>query len=276
MTNLRILYDNILSRASLAASSTAGMLTTSNLLTDVKTAVHRSMGTSVAYTMTWAAAQTVGAVALPATNLSSSATIRVQLYSDAAGTTPVADSGTVSACASEHLGLHGWGTPIDANAFAHGGASKSAVWFGGQISGVRRCVVTLTDAGNPAGYIDCARLVVGPYWEAPYNPNYGVQAGMPDLTRTERSEAGDLLTVRGAQHQTMSLDLAWLAETDRAKLAKLFRSVGSHTSLFVSLLPGHTQASAEQDHMIYGRHAANPFTLDFYNAYSTRIEIEGW
>lgn len=276
MPNLRLIYDNVVSSATLTASTTAGTLAASNMLTDVKSAVHRSAGTSVTYTMTWTTAQIIGGIALPATNLSATASIRVRLFSDTAGTAQIADSGTVDACPSGQLGLHGWGSPIDANAFAHGGASKAAVWFSTQFSTVRRCVVTLTDSSNPAGYIDCARLVVGPYWEAPYNPKYGAQMGRPDLTTTERSEAGDLLTVRGAQHETMSLDFAWLDEPGRARLAKIFRSVGGHTSLFISLLPGHAQASAEQDHMIYGRRAASPFTLDFYNAYSTRIEIEGW
>jgi hypothetical protein len=74
----------------------------------------------------------------------------------------------------------------------------------------------------------------------------------------------------------MSLDLDWLTEAKRAELAKIFRSVGSHTSLFISLFPGDSSPSAEQDHMIYGKRSASAFALDFYDAYSTRIEIEGW
>lgn len=276
MPNLRLIYDNVASSATLTASTTAGTLAASNMLTDVKSAVHRSIGTSVTYTMTWSLAQTVGGVALPATNLTSSATIRVQLYSDTAGTTQIADSGTVSACPSSQLGLFGWGSNINANAFAHGGASKTAVWFSTQLSTVRRCVITLVDTSNPAGYIDCARLVVGPYWEAPYNPKYGATAGTQDLTKVERSGSGDQLTVRGPQYQTMSLDLSLLNEAKRAELAKIIRSVGSFRSVFFSLMPGSSTASAEQDHMIYGKRSSSPFTFDFFNAFSTRVEIEGW
>ena len=276
MPNLRLIYDNVASSATLTASTTAGTLAASNMLTDVKSAVHRSTGTSVTYTLTWASAQTVGGVALPATNLTSTATIRVQLYSDTAGTTQIADSGTVSACPSSQLGLFGWGASINANAFAHGGASKAAVWFSTQFSTVRRCVITLTDASNLAGYIDCARLVLGPYWEAAYNPKYGATAGTQDLTKVDRSEAGDQLTVRGPQFQTMSLDLALLTEAKRSELAKIIRSIGSHRSVFLSLLPGNSAATAEQDHMIYGKRSSSPFTFDFFNAFSTQIEVEGW
>lgn len=276
MPNMRLIYDNVASSATLTTSSTAGLLVASNMLTDVKSAVHRSTGTSVSYTLTWAANQVVGGVALPATNLTATATIRVQLYSDTAGTVQIADSGTVSACPSSQLGLFGWGSSINANAFAHGGASKVAVWFSTQLSTARRCVITLTDTSNPAGYIDCARLVLGPYWEAPYNPKYGAAAGTQDLTKVDRSEGGDQLTVRGPQYQTMSLDLALLPEAKRAELAKIIRSVGSHTNVFLSLLPGSATASAEQDHMIYGKRSSSPFTFDFFNAFSTKIEIEGW
>lgn len=276
MPNMRLIYDNVASSATLTTSSTAGLLVASNMLTDVKSAVHRSTGTSVSYTLTWAANQAVGGVALPATNLTSTATIRVQLYSDTAGTTQIADSGTVSACPSAQLGLFGWGSNINANAFAHGGASKTAVWFSTQLNTVRRCVITLTDTSNPAGYIDCARLVLGPYWEAPYNPKYGAAAGTQDLTKVDRSEGGDQFTVRGPQYQTMSLDLALLPEAKRAELAKIVRSVGSHTNVFLSLLPGSAAATAEQDHMIYGKRSSSPFTFDFFNAFSTKVEIEGW
>lgn len=276
MPNLRIIFDNVANTSTLTASTTAGSLVESNMLTDAKASVHRSTGTSVVYTMTWATAQKIGGVALPATNLTSAATIRVQLYSDTAGTTQIADSGVKNACASAHLGLHGWGANINANAFAYGGASKTAAWFTTQPATVGRCVITLTDAANPAGYIDCARIVAGPYWEAPTNPDYGVTSGITDLTKTARAESGDALTTRGAQYQSMSLNLANLAEADRAAFAKIVRSAGSYRNLFFSLLPDNVDASAEQDHMVYGKRANGAFTFDFFNSFSTNVEIEGW
>lgn len=275
MSNLRIIYDNVANSSTLSASTTAGSLVAANMLNDSKVVVHRSTGPSVVYTMTWASAQTVGAVALPATNLTSAATIRVQLYSDTAGTTQIADSGTVAACPSSTLGLHGWGANIDANAFAFGGSSKSAVWMATQHSTVRRCVITLSDATNPAGFIDCSRIVLGPYWESERNPGYGAQAGVQDMSRTQRTEAGDALVVRGAQYQTMSLSLADMTETSRAAFTKIVRSAGSYKNLFISLLPG-VGSTAEQDHMIYGKRSNGGFTFDYFNGFSTRVEIEGW
>lgn len=275
MPNLRIIHDNAAHRVSaLTASTTAGALTASNLLTDVKTQVHRSTDTSVTYTATWTNLESLGGLALPATNLTSAATIRVRLYSDSAGTTLIADSGTISACPSAHLGLHGWSGVINANAFPYGGASKVAVWFNSHWN-ARRCVVDLVDTSNPAGYIDCARLVVGPYWEAPINPKYGASAGVVDTTEASRSEAGDQLVVRGAVYERMALELADLKETHRPQLAKILRSSGAFRNMFFSLLPG-AGAALEQDHMIYGRRPSSPFRMDFYDSYSTSMEIEGW
>lgn len=169
MKNLIIIHDNAADRCtSLTASNTSGTLYASNMLNDLKGLAHRSTGTSVSYTLTWANPQSVGGVGLPATNLTAEATIRVRLYSDTTGTTLVADSGTKYACPGLNLGMWDWTQPLNANAFAYGGASKSAVWFETHFS-VRRCVIDLVDTANPAGYIDCSRLVVGAYWSPQYN-----------------------------------------------------------------------------------------------------------
>ena len=174
MSNLRIIYDNVADRAtSLTASTTAGSLLASNMQNDTKGIVHRSTGLTVVYTLTWTNLTTVGGVGLPATNLSADSTIRVQLYSDTACTTQLADSGTIYACPGNTLETWNWTLPLNANAFAFGGLSKSSCWFTNHYA-VRGCKITLTDtSANTAGYIDCSRLVVGPYWE----PKQNVQNG---------------------------------------------------------------------------------------------------
>ena len=67
MPNLRLIHDNAADRAtSIAASTTSGALVAAYLQNDFKGQVHRSTGTSVTYTLTWTAGETVGAVALVA------------------------------------------------------------------------------------------------------------------------------------------------------------------------------------------------------------------
>lgn len=276
MPNLRLIHDNAADRAtSLAASTTAGALVAAYLQNDFKGQAHRSTGTSVSYTLTWTAGETVGGVALPATNLSASATIRVRLYSDTGGSTLIADSGTVYACPGLNLGLWNWSLPLNGNAFAFGGASKSAVWFSAHYF-ARRCVIDLVDSGNPAGYIDNARLVVGAYWEPAYNASYGAQASVVDRSTNSRNDAGDNLTDRGTQHDTLALSLDFLGETDRARLMQIMRNAGTARNVFVSLLPGWVDAVAEQDHMVYGKRANAGVSFDHYALFSNKLDIEGW
>ena len=276
MPNLRLIHDNAADRAtSLAASTTAGALVAAYMQNDFKGQAHRSTGTSVSYTLTWTAGETVGGVALPATNLSASATIRVRLYSDTGGSTLIADSGTVYACPGLNLGLWNWALPLNGNAFAYGGASKSAVWFSSHYF-ARRCVIDLVDTGNPAGYIDNARLVVGAYWEPAYNASYGAQTSVVDRSTNSRNDAGDNLADRSTQHDTLALSLDFLGETDRARLMQIMRNAGTARNVFVSLLPASASPVAEQDAMIYGKRANAAMSFDHYAVFSNKIDIEGW
>jgi hypothetical protein len=275
MPNLRLIYDNAADRATLTASSTAGALVASNLQTDLKGQIHRSTGTSVSYTLTWAAGEGISAAAIPACNLSASATIRVRLYSDAAGTVLLADSGTLFACPGAPLGEWDWSAPINANSFIFGGYSKTAVWFS-SIHFARRCVIDLIDTDNPAGHIDAARLVAGVYWSPAHGAGHGVQASVTDESVISRNDAGDLLADRGAQHETLSVPLPYITEADRARLMQIFRYVGTAQNFFFSLFAGDGMSLKEQDHMLFGKRSNGSINFDFFNAHSTKIEMEGW
>ena len=276
MPNLRLIHDNAADRAtSLAASTTSGALVAAYMQNDYKGQAHRSTGTSVTYTLTWTNGESIGGVALPATNLSATATLRVRLYSDTGGTTLIADSGTVYACAGLALGLWNWAQPINANAFAYGGASKSAVWFSSHWF-ARRCAIDVVDTLNPAGYVDCARLVVGAYFSPQYNASYGAKVGVVDTTTAQRTDSGDLPPDRGTQHDRMTLALEHMPETDRAQLMWIMRSAGTARNVFLSLLPGDASAVAEQDAMIYGKRANADMAYAFHGAFSTQLDLEGW
>jgi hypothetical protein len=85
--NLRIIYANQVDTATVTASSQASAsLGVANLLTDIKSAVWRSVGTSARLDVLLASAAIVGGIALPFTNLSSAATMRVRMTNEAAAT----------------------------------------------------------------------------------------------------------------------------------------------------------------------------------------------
>lgn len=274
MPNLRLVHDNAADRAVILASSTLGAMTTIQTKTDIKGAVHRSVGTAVTYTLTWPSLESVGVVALPATNLSPMATIRVRAYDAQAGGSMLADSGTVYACPGALLDLWDWTAPLNANAFAYGGASKTAVWF--EHVAARRLEIELSDPENPAGYIDCARIVAGAYWEPEHNASYGLAVDIADMSTSTRADSGDLRADRGPQYDEMELDLEWLDAQDRARVMQIMRGTSGGRKVFVSVFPGNADALLEQDHMIYGGLAASGVIAARTLAYSKKISIQGW
>jgi hypothetical protein len=86
MSNLRIVSDNAVDRATLTASSTAGVLAVTNLQTDTKSDVWRATGLAATISALWTSPESVQAVALPFCNLSPTATMRVRLTSEPSAT----------------------------------------------------------------------------------------------------------------------------------------------------------------------------------------------
>lgn len=275
MPNLRLIHDNAADRATVTASSTAGALVAANMLTDLKGQVHRSTGTSVTYTLSWAAFETVAGVALPACNLTADATIRVRGYDAAAGGVLVVDSGVRFACPGPTLDLWDWTQPLNSNAFAFGGAAKTAVWLNDHYA-VKRIEIDLVDANNAAGHIDCARILAGAYWSPKYNASYGATTSVEDGSKNSRNDAGDLMTDRAALNETMKLDLGLMPTADRARMNQIMRGSGTARPVFVSLIPDSSDALLEQDSMIYGKRQNAALAFSFYNAFGTSLTIEGW
>lgn len=277
MPNLRIIYDNAADRAnSLTASSTSGSLVAANMLNDIKGSVHRSVGLTVTYTLTWTTAQTIGGIALPATNLSSSATIRVRMYSDSDCTALLQDSGTIYACPGASLELWDWSLPLNANAFAFGGASKTTVWFSEMSGTVRGLKIDLVDI-NRTGDIDCARIICGAYWEPKHNVQNGsLNIEIADLSQQERTDSGDLLANRSVLHDKMRFDMSYLEETDRQQFMRIARLAGKSRNLVVTVFPDNTNSVLAQDTTVYGKITNFAQAQQFYGFYSMPLEIEGW
>ncbi|WP_225784261.1 hypothetical protein [Xenophilus sp. Marseille-Q4582] len=273
MSNLRLIHDNAADRATIVASSTAGSLGVQYLKTDRKGEVHRSVGTSVTYTLTWPTAVSIGGVGLPATNLTSAGTVRVRGYD--ADDNLVADSGVKPAAPGPNLGAWPWIGPLGGNAFAYGGATKSALWFLPQI-GVRKLVLDLADPSNPAGYIDCARIVAGSYWEAQYNAAYGSTVAVVDTTTVTRADSGDAVPDLGTQHDAMTLDLSVLRPDDRARVMQILRGNGVGRPVFLCVVPSNGDPLLVQDWTMYGRLSNTSLTFASYNLHTAQLQIEGW
>lgn len=275
MSNLRIIHNNAADKSAISASSTAGALVAANMLTDYKGQVHRSVGTTVTYTLAWFASQAIGGVAIPACNLTADATIRVVGYTAGAGGTVVMDSGPVLACPGMPLGLWDWTQPLNANAFAYGGAAKTSVWFAAQPV-VKRLEITLTDTNNAAGYIDCARLVVGGFWEPQVSPGFGITLSVEDATKNTRNDSGDFLTDRAAMNDAVSFRLEQMDPSDRAEFHRIIRSCGVHRPILVAVEPDDDDPLLKQDSLIYGKRENSPMSFTSWNRFDSGVTLQGW
>lgn len=277
MANLRVVFDNAIHRAAtLTATQNVAGLPISNVLTDYKSEIWRSIAvTSVSITMTWPdPPETIGCVVLAHTNLTSTALVNVALYDQTADGVPDQQSGYQNAAAGVNFGDFVWGSqPLGVNSYAYGGASYAVIYV--PRFAARKVTITITDTLNPAGYLEVGRIIVGDYWEPTYNAEAGVTLGVADLSKNERTDAGDLRTDRGTQHKTLSLDLNYLTQADKNTFYGIMRN-GIYRPLFVSVTPeSPDDIFGEQMYQLYGKMSkATSLKYQLLGQFSTQLELE--
>lgn len=272
--HLRIVYDNAADRSSISATSTAGSLAPANLLTDYKSDIYRSVGTSTTITLTWAVAEFVGMVALPFCNLTSSATIRVKLYTNVADASPIYDTGVVSACAAAPLGAWDWGNvPLGVNAYSYVGAAYGRVWF--TAYPVKKVEVIVSDSTNPSGYIEASRIVAGAYFSPERNAELDATIEPVETSSQMRNDASDLITDLGIKSKKISFSLQHMTIADKNSVFNVLRGNGMGRPIFVSLYPDDDDATEEQMFQIYGKiPQQSSVNLGYWKTYNTKIDIE--
>lgn len=253
MPNLRILYENQLDAAdaSLSASTSASSLVANNLRSDLKTKIHRSINKTVTYTMTWLNPRLFNMAALMFTNLSSTATMRARLYTEATDLEPIYDTGAKLACASQPLGMWAWGShPLGVNAFRFGGASHGRIYFTDTMA--KKLVLDVDDELGATSYIEASRLLCGQYWSPETNADYGMEGIYEFNTEHELSDAGDLRTERRPIRRGLAINLNWLKESgDQLMLHEILMSNAMVRPIFISLFPESTDPALEQRHQMY-------------------------
>jgi len=241
----KFIFKNVARLAVIAASSTALGLFTSSMLTDIKTDVHRSVGTAASYALTFASDQVVGGVHLPWTNLSPTATIRVRAYSDAAGTVLIRDTGIIMACPAKAIELSGAWTPAQAaSAYAYGGGAHARVWFDNVA--VRRLVVDIVDTSNLQGYIECGRIVAGAAWSPAETADYGAPVTIEDASTSYRDDGSNLRHYVSFKSKKASIDLSHLTPADRATVDAARVANGTTEPFIYSLYPDNADRELER------------------------------
>ena len=170
--------NNRIDACALSSTATwAATLPLANIKTPVLGRVARTTG-AAAFTITadfgGLAARNIGVVAIAGHNLSRLAAVQVQTYQ---GVTLVDDSAALSpwpylASDDPHFQSHAFSAAIvDDERIA--GMMPTLVYFLPSNSVADKVVITITDTGNAAGYVEIGRVFIGQQWLPALNVEYG-------------------------------------------------------------------------------------------------------
>lgn len=182
-------------------------------------------------------------VSLIRTNLEPSATWRFRGYSTADWTgTPAIDTTTLVAIDSTDLGDLDFGVePLGSGIFdPFYGQKMTLAWFARTL--ILSWTLTITDTGNSSGFVDASRLWLGDYYELANNPSYGAKVAWREATQQWETDGGSIRSDAGVPYRTLSLDLGYVVEADRAQLFDTFRYCGMRKDIFVCPYPSGTAA----------------------------------
>jgi hypothetical protein len=182
-----------------AAGSWEASLPASNVLDSLLAKVARSTDATTANTklrIDLGTIRDIRVVAIPKSNISTAGQIKVTLYSDSGYSTQVATTGWVDYWADVYeWGVRPWGSPdlFSSKFSAEDAAGYPAVWYYvfSAVQNAQYIEIEVDDTTNADGYIELARVVVAPAWQATINPIYGqTSITWEARSRVRRSRTG--------------------------------------------------------------------------------------
>jgi len=276
-SDLLIIYDNAVDRATVTASSTSGTTAiVNNIKNDIKGKVHRANSTStVTFDFTWSSNQTIGAIAIPMINVSAAATMAVTVYSADNWTSALQTINATSVFTySDIANWNSYNSSATANEFGIGRYSSGYLILNQNYSNVRSARVVIAE--NTTGVlIDTARIVMGKAWRPIRYASNGVQLTLEDTASKVRTNSGNITIDPGFLYNNLSFEIRYMDETDRTELIKILKMVGSSKNVFVSIFPS-SASRLRDDYSIYGTITRSPLTYVIYGYYTNTINIEGW
>jgi len=275
---MRIIAVNEGDSAAMTASPACVLtLPVTNLQTQSRALVMRTTGLAdQVINLSWGSTPKVmSGVAIVRHNLTSQATWRVQVYSDAAMATQVYDSSPVLVNPPKTLGDLEWGVdPLGASIFNGWALAFGVLWLPAPAVG-QSARITLSDPANPAGYMQASRLFIGRVIEPMFGPDYkGLAVSWEENTVQTRTAGGTLRSDPTEPYRKVSIQLSWIQEQDRPKLFDLSRTCGKRNDLFLSVFPG-TGGMRERDYALAAKLVGVPkYGAPFYSAYDASFDFE--
>lgn len=279
MSAIRLVFPNAADAATLSSSPAAvGAMPVTYLQDQTRARIWRSDSVVEAQHILGdlASYATLSAVALVRHNLTTSASYRLRLYSGTGQTgTLVYDSGTQSVgelvlgWGDFAWGVGTWGAESAADwpvsYFAHFFAEVQALSFDLQID----------DAGNPDGYLQAARLVLGQSWSpAAGGAAPGLSLSWRETSRQVRTDGGTLRTDARDPYRRIAFDLNALDDDERSALMDKLRRAGRRSDIFLSAHAGEGGAT-ERDYTALVKLVESPDMIQpFFRRFRTSLVFE--
>lgn len=247
---MRILrYDLIRQSATTLSSGTTMVSTagTAQLAKDDRTVARTStLPATWVINATFASNQTLDMVVLGQHNLSDAATVRVQLYSDTAMTTQLTDTGHLDAFNGSALA-----TPFDVLSATYRNL-KNTVIYPTQQTTVRGLKITITDAANADGFLECRRLMAGQFFQPRRGPGFGAQLVQASASRTARSDSGSRTPDARGNWRELAITLGNVEAEDLDDWAAILQYHDKVLTTAVDIYPGDTTAKGILNRMVAG------------------------
>lgn len=272
MPNLRIIADDAALRATVAASSTAPGLSVTSLLTDEPADVHRMIGTFGSYFLSFARPELIGGVHRPWSNDSPTSEQRVRGYADAGRTQLLFDTGWAPCCPARAREIRGWTPEQAASAYRYGGGAHARTWFDN--TEAQYVQIDVNDPDNQQGYLECGRLVIGPWWSPAETADIGASLTPGTLSTPSRNGAGTMRPKVGTKFDKQSIPLSHFAADDRAQFLGIVKANDIDVPFIFSLYPDDEDPELERDHQGYYYFVTPPaLTVPGFERYATTVEM---
>lgn len=267
--NMRLIIENVHDSAALTATSEA--LPVEYTQRSGRAYPWRSTDTAEqVIDATLGSTQFIDALVLYRHNLSSSATVQVELM-DSTGL--IYDSGQVQVAElitppSLRVGIDPWGAAYNDSI----PVQLTTLWL--PIRAITGYRITIADPANPAGFLQVGRVITGLSFAPQYNPAYGVQLTWQEGAENRRTEGGSLRTISGSGlARLLNIDLNFLPEPDRTKLTTELVKRGMRADVFISLYPEQGGVKEIEHAFLARRNADYAHTHDFYANWQSSIPL---
>lgn len=271
MPKLRIIADDAALRATVAASSTQPGLSVASLLTDEPMEVHRMIGTSGSYLLSFAQPELIGGIHRPWSNDSPGSMQRARGFADAGRTQLLFDTGWHLCCPARALEIRGWTAAQAASAYRFGGGAHARTWLAN--TAAQYLQVDVSDPGNLQGYLESGRIVVGAWWSPEENADYGAKLGQGTASKPMRNGAGTRRNIIGTKFDKQSFTLSHLSAGDRATLKNIVRA-NADAPLIFSMFPDDDDAELERDHQGYFYAVPSDLAAAGFEQYEMSLDLE--